>query len=69
MCRNFCRINGDPSISEAADLVHQASRAGCMPNEATVRELTALAIRHEQLAGADCRRDPRALSCEPYLTP
>ena len=43
-------MNGDPSPTDAEDLVAEVAKRGVLPNAATYHQLTAITVRHEQLA-------------------
>ncbi|CAL5220291.1 g2276 [Coccomyxa viridis] len=50
LLKSFCRVNGDPSPANAEDLVAEVAKRGMLPNAATYHQLTAISVRHEQLA-------------------
>ena len=65
--RSFCRVKGDPSPTEAEQLVAQAMKHGCQPNAATYHHLTDIGLRHEMLACPD--EHPHERERDPFVTP
>ena len=43
-------MKGDPSPADAEDLVAEVAKRGVLPNATTYHQLTAISVRHEQLA-------------------